>query len=322
MREQKDYQILLASIFFAGSSFFRLNGIIAFPIEIGIIIGFFVIKRIWRKKKISQRENQSGLFQLQIKKIIKTSILISIPWIVFIMVYLGYFAYYTGDPFTTYLSYEGQERWYDTSPSSILNFEGKDFENIKQFSQYLLPYQFPAVYDRIDENYESVLGGNWLGMISLVILSGICFLSLYTKNQRVIIFTFLILIVSTVWLLSTITLEERASYGIGVPPRYMIPFFILSSMMFGYLITSILKVEAHETSRLNKNLIKGLKIGFAGILVIFFIGAFYFSPPIQMLTDDKEFKNPITYVERYPVNSEGLVQNNVLLSRLDENGIN
>ena len=129
----------------------------------------------------------------------------------------------------TYLHYGGFK--------SLIEFENKDFENVKQYGKYLLPYIFVGVYDNIENNFENILGQNWLGVISLIILSLIFIFSYKSKNKKLEMFVMILLIFSTIWFYASITSEERAEKG--VPGRYVLPVFVLSSMIFGYGIERI-----------------------------------------------------------------------------------
>ena len=201
------------------------------------------------------------------------------------------------------------QKYYDTSISGILKFEQKDFENIKQFSKYLLPYQITAIYNNSSENYDEILGSNWLGfvsLISLLLISGIAF---FTKDKRLEIFVLIVFVLGTVWFFSSVTTESRAEHG--VPGRYMLPVFILSSMIFGYFIQKIIRKQIVT----QKLLFKILKISLITTLGIFFILAFYYSNPIQIISEEGlNFKNPEKFIERYPLELEGLNKESIVVT--------
>jgi len=51
---------------------------------------------------------------------------------------------------------------------------------------------------------------------------------------------------------------------------------------------------------------------------LFFIAAFYFTPPIQFFVEENTFKNPIEKANRYPLDTTGLSEKRVILSRITE----
>jgi len=177
----------------------------------------------------------------------------------------------------------------------------------------LLPYQIPAIYNSSDENFDNILGNNWIGLIPIGSLLGITAISFYTKNKRTEIFVLMIFILSIVWFFSSITTEYRAEQG--VPGRYMLPAFILSSMIFGYFLQNIIKKEINKEKTILKILIKFSKVIVIVILGIFFILAFYFSNPVQIIMEEGwQFKNPEEFAKRYPLSLEGLTEDSVVVT--------
>lgn len=325
VRSMKNYHILLSSLFFVGSTFIRLNGVVGFPIEIIIVLGFFVFQFVRRKQKnmnFNWKKSSSKIsFRFSKKNVLIFSSMLLIPWIVFSAHFVLYNDYFFGDPNFNYISDGDKEhRWYDTRLSSLVKFENEDYENLKAYSKYLLPYQFPALHNRVDQNFDDVLGDNWLGIISLLVLFTTLIVSLSTKNSRIVIISFLILIIAFVWFYSAITTAERASFGIA--GRYMLPIFAFSSMMIGFLIISILKIKSKNYPKISRNVIIGLKIVFVGIIVIFFITAFYFSPSVQIIMSEGfKFNDPQKFSERYPLDLEGLTENSVIVNLADSRAI-
>lgn len=316
LRSRSDYNLLLSSIFFVVSTSIRINGAIAFPVEMLIVGGYFLARTVKDEKLKFSNNNRVGHYsilflKLMKKKTLKTSVMIFIPWFIFFVSYLIYQDYYFGDPLANYGSIAEFEE-YETSTSALITFETEDFENIKQYSKYLLPYQLPATYNRSDQNFDDILGDNWLGIISLVVLSSTLVLSIYTKNHRIEMIVFFLLIASTVWFYSSITTEERAERGVA--GRYMIPIFSLSSMMIAYLIQKIL-AAGNEATTFFRKVTRNLKFPLVGVLIIFFIGAFYFSPSVQAFKNEGwKFNDPREFASRYPLNPEGLSEKSVILA--------
>jgi len=318
-KTKKNHYLLLSTIIFTLSTWIRLNGLIALPLEIFVISMYFLFPILTEKKSLTyvnntkiQNNSQQIIKKLKNKKLLKVFLIIIIPWSFFLISHIIYYEYNFGDPLTNYGA-EKEFTNYDTSISSIFEFEYKDYENVKQYSKYLLPYQIPAIYNSSDANFDNVLGNNWIGLIPIGSLLAITTISFYTKDKRTEIFVLMMFILSIVWFFSSITTEYRAEQG--VPGRYMLPAFILSSMIFGYFLQKIIKKEISEGKPILKILIKFSKIILIVILGVFFILAFYFSNPIQIIIEEGwQFKNPEEFVKRYPLSLEGLTEDSVIVT--------
>ena len=86
----------------------------------------------------------------------------------------------------------------------------------------------------MDDNYESILGQNWIGIIPLITFGLIAIFSYKSKNKKLEIFVILLLLFGIVWFYSSITSEYLAEGG--VPGRFVLPSFVLSAMIFGYAV--------------------------------------------------------------------------------------
>jgi len=317
LRHKRDRTVLLASTFFAVCAAIRTTGMIIFPIEIVLIVSYFVIQTIRQKKQdiVLDQKNVASYYsrmfftKLMKKTNIKIFAFILIPWVVFFIFYMVYYNYYFGNPLTNYGEVINLKS-YETSTSALVTVKNEDVENVKQYSKYLLPYQIPAIHNRLDQNLDDVLGNNWIGIIVLFVLFIALLVSLRAKNKRVEMLVFLLLIVTTVWFYSSITTEARALSG--VPGRYMIPVFTLSSMIYGFLLMEFLKWSLYGR-QLYKRSLKPLKITVIVTVALFFIFAFYFSNPIQIIADQGlNFKDPHAYASRYPLDMEGLSKDSII----------
>lgn len=319
LKTKNNYFLLLSTIIFTLSTWIRLNGLIALPLEIVIISIYFFLQILLQNKsliKINKFENKSQQIIKKIKNrnVLKIFLIIVITWSFFLISHTIYYEYNFGSPLANYGDVKKLKN-YDTSISDIFKFESKDYENIKQFSKYLLPYQIPAVYNNLDENFENIMGKNWIGLISIGSLLSIMAISLLTKDKRTEILTLIIFIGSIVWFFSSITTEYRAEQG--VPGRYMLPAFVLSTMIFGYFFQKIIKTSINEQRVILKKVIKISKIILILILGIFFILAFYFSNPIQIIEEEGwQFKNPEEFIKKYPLSLEGLTEDSVLVTMM------
>ena len=319
LKTKNNYFSLLSTIIFTLSTWFRLNGLIALPLEIGIISIYF-ISLILIEKKSSMNKNKIKSKSQQItkkiknKKVLKIFLIIIISWSFFLISHTIYYEYNFGSPLANYGDVKKFKN-YDTSISDIFKFESKDYENIKQFSKYLLPYQIPAVYNNLDENFENTIGKNWIGLISIGSLLSIMVISLLTKDKRTEILTLIIFICSIVWFFSSITTEYRAEQG--VPGRYMLPAFVLSTMIFGYFLQKIIEISINKNKVILKRLVRFSKINLIIILGVFFILAFYFSNPVQIIIEEGwQFKNPEEFSKKYPLNLEGLSNDSVVITMI------
>lgn len=324
LKSKKNLDLLITTSVFTLATWFRLNGLVAFPLEIFVILICFLFQ-VLKKEKYSYMINTDDSFEttnsfriilkkIKSKKTLKMLIILLIPWFIFLSSHTVYHEYNFGDPLTNYGAEQGFTN-YDSSLSAVFKFEYKDYENIKQYSKYLLPYQIPAIYNSSDANFDNVLGNNWIGLISIGSLLAITTISFYTKDKRTEIFVLMMFILGIVWFFSSITLEHRAERG--VPGRYMLPAFILSSMIFGYFLQKIIKKEVSKEKPILKILIKFSKIILIVILGIFFILAFYFSNPIQIIIEEGwNFKNPEELVKRYPLSLEGLTEDSVIVTNV------
>ena len=304
-RNNQSYLILIASAFFAFSSTVRLSGIILFPIEF-FILTIFIINNYLKTKKIKNEENMKNIN----KKIILLPLAI-IPWVVFFLIFAYGNIATTGEPFVTYGTLNaGHNVSFESSPSALITFEQIDFENIKQYSKYLLPYIFAGVFNNIDNNFENILGEHWIGLIPLIILSLIFISSYKLKKKKLELFVMILLIFGTVWVYSSITSEELGE--IGVPGRYVLPAFVLSSMIFGYAIEQIFS----KIRKKNGLKPKILQLSLVSVLLVFVIISFYFTPAITMLEQDNYFKNPFDYEREFPLKENGINEKSILVTAM------
>ena len=321
LKTKKQKLLLLSSSLFTLLTWIKFSGLINLPLEIFVVCAFFIFVTLREKKDLikTNRNKIQSYFYLINKKIInktflKIFLVIIISWSFFLISNTIYFEYNFSDPLLNYGDVKELKN-YDTSLPSIFAFEYKDFENIKQYSKYLLPYQIPAIYNSANENFEDILGNNWIGLIAIILLLVIATISFYSKDKRTEVFVLMVFILGFVSFFSLITTEHRAEQGVA--GRYMLPAFVLSSMIFGYFIQKIIKKENTNTKEIVKNIIKIFKVILLIIVGIFFIFAFYFSNPVQIIIDDGiNFNNPEEFANRYPISSEGLNKNDVIVTNM------
>jgi hypothetical protein len=318
-RTNNNYYVLGVSTFFVVATLIRSNGIIYFPIELTLLLGFFIILQFKSKIPLSKINLNFIIFQkyqlINSRKLAKIFVLALIPWILFFVFYFSYHAYFFDDPLTNRVVLRQGVENTDVKLNSLLIINEKNYENVKQYSKYILPYQFPRIVDTSPTLFSNVnhsLGENWLGLFAFSSLSFFLFFSIWQKNNRLSMIIFSAMIFLTIWGFSSITTESRALKG--VPGRYMFPAFSLYYMILGIMIVNFIKYSNFK-KQIYFKIFTGFKIIFILILTIFFLSAFNFSPPIQAIYDNEfHIQNPIIFDERYPLDKEGLSSNDVLIS--------
>jgi len=302
-RTNQSYLILIASTFFVFSTTVRLSGIISFPSEF-FILTVFIINHYLTNKKIKKKRSN----RIRNKNSIAFS-LAAVPWIIFFLFFVYGNISNFGEPVVIYGTLnEGYFKYFDEpSPLTLIEFEKSDFENVKEYSKYLLPYIFAGAFNNIDDNGENILGQNWIGFIPLIIL-GLIFISSYkSKNKKLEVFVIILLVFGTIWFYSSITSEELAG---KVPGRYVLPAFVLSSMVFGYAIEQIF------SNIRKKNGIKPkiFQLSLVSVLFLFVVISYNFTPAITMIEQDGYFKNPFDYKREFPLKENGINENSILVT--------
>ena len=88
-------------------------------------------------------------------------------------------------------------------------------------------------------------------------------------------------------------------------------------MIFGYFLQKIIKVSINKNKVILKRLVRFSKINLIIILGVFFILAFYFSNPVQIIIEEGwQFKNPEEFSKKYPLNLEGLSNDSVVITMI------
>jgi len=310
LKTGNENKIFLASSFFVIASLIKYPAMIYLPLEVVIIAIYFIVQvrrnRITVGKSGNPNALQKTLFTINRKKLLKISIFVIIPWIVFFGFWLSFNDYFFGDPTTTYFAVlTGEANSQTSRMQSLLVLEQRDYDQFKDYGKYLLPYQISAAYNRMNDNLDDTLGSNWPGLIIIPLFLIALLLSFKTRSHRIELLVFIFFISGTVVFYSGQTPEERAE--LGLPARYMFPVIPLAFLIWSYMI-----VQGLEKLRTYKN-IKQLKF-FAVVLIGgFFIVAFSFTPPIQSFVGGGNFTNPLEASERYPLDTENISSKSILL---------
>jgi len=317
--EAKEKFVLLCSILFVASSFVRYNGIIFFPIEVLLVVGYFVYQGLIKKENQLNSKNYKLInkikFSLTLTKIFKISTFILVPWLVVFLFMFSYNFYYFGDPFTNYyevadvpgkvgrvalggITIPGTDE--PELFSSLVTFDSYRFEWMNFYSASILPdvlkfflqsFSTLKVGDNLDANFG-------IGIISILILISAIIISHFTKKKRIeiivlFIFTICFLLFFSSYYLTNINLSER----------WVVAALPLSFMLFGFIIHQIWKNTLGRIL-INKPKIffKSIKYGFVIGLILFAVVTFYDNQYTQKFVESGiTFNNPIEMTNRFPL---------------------
>ena len=307
LKDPDQTKIFIASTFFVFATLMRVNGIIIFPIEIIIFSLYFIVN-----KKSIKKLNFKHI-QLPTKKLYLFVLFMLVPWIIFFSFYFGYNQIFFDDPLTNYaIEQRGYENT-DAKLTSLFLIEDKHFENLKQYSKYLLPYQFSAMEKQLFDQFNNIFGTFWLGLLSLGVLFSSLIVAFKIKSHRIELLVFTALILGTLWFFASVTSEDRATFG--VPGRYILPVSTVFYMILGFLLVTIFTKLNNFRNFTSGNTGKFLQISMIVGLGLFFFAAMYFTPPSELIkTNSLEIKNPILLAQDHPPDREGLTDTSVIIS--------
>ena len=256
----KNTSILFSSIFFVLATLTRISGVIYFPVELAII-GILILFSFVKKTDVSKK---SLFVQNSLKNNSKIILYAVIPWIIFLMFWFVYNDSFQGD------SLEDQRKdiqhGEDRKLSSLVSLESKNFENVKRYSKYLLPYQFPAIYNNLENPLDDELSKEWLGLLAFVSVIIMILISIVFKIKRLEIITLCLFMLCTIWFYSSVTTDARGE--IGVPGRYMIPAFTLFYIILSFYIVNLFNWK-NKTSVISGSS-KIIKILILSVFITFF----------------------------------------------------
>ncbi len=301
LRNKKNLYIFLCSSFFSICALFRLTGVISFPIELSLIIGYIIITGvIFRKNKFIEKKILKNLKQIIFTKnfVIKSSLFI-IPWILFFIFLFSFNTYFFGDPFTTYNDVSPYEKKLkESSRLSFFTFDQDRFEWIKFYLTGFIPDEILQKVQHIssdDHSWNFKL--NWMGGISLLIFVSGLVIAVKEKTNRSDIIILILFALSFPLIYSLDTLHDNEYFetdpSFKTGERYMIPSYIMLSLIFGFIIQKIWDIcfKNNSTFSLKKSL--AFKSIFIVIFFTFFLFSFYDSlPGISLSTQHLLLKNP------------------------------
>lgn len=330
LEEKRFSNLFISSMLLSLSGFIRLNGVIYLPIEI-ILIGTVLIFELFKKKgiRLGKQEQNSTVLTFTSKNFIKISFFIIGPWLIFILFFASFNNYYFGNATTTFYNIP-DDPWDRPGTGSYLSiFEPKseNFELIKKYSNFVLPYpiykietlDFEKIQEERDDPFTSsmvilfsdLVNQNNLGLLTFIILAITILFSFYQKTKIPIILIFSLIVLSSIlfWSAGHVSFGRDSVFG-----RYLIATFPFFSILLSFVIVNFLKINTKEFKRSSRLLTKSFKIFVSLILIFFLIIAFYNSAPAQILKDEElEFSDPIIAAKYYPLDKEGLDKNSIIL---------
>jgi len=332
-RNKDETLILLSSSFLVTSAFIRTSGIISFPIEIFLVLGFLffpIISKSYINTKskttfdsfyISYRKNQ--------KKIFRIIFFMSVPWIFFFLFTAVYNSYYFGDPFLGSIEAKPTSENMFSIKTALNNLSLDFFKWSEYHTGLLLPDKLLSILppeirgvNAVPKEYTGA------GIISLLILFSAFIVSFLIKNKRPEIIIFCLFIFGTLsfysiaWMSLIPSLEEYGPRSLTFYPssaiRYMIPAFPLFYMLLGFIMLKIWKINTETILNIHfKNFAKILKFGFLALVISFLATSFYDSTALQGLIKNG-FINPQQELEKhFPLDLEGLPEKSVIVGADD-----
>jgi len=316
LREKKNSFILFSTLFFVTSGFIRLSGSIFLPIEISIIIGYFVYEAIYDKKKNLGLKN---LNKAKHFKFFKIGIIIAIPWIVFILFWFSFNTYYFGDPLTTYQDARIATKNLESGKSFATFFEidSKFFEYAKFYSMSLLPDNIrQSLMDNIKTPETDQFDNNWMGLFSLLVFLPALIIVFYDKSKRKEIIIFYIFIVGWISFYSSNYIAPPIENHVNtfLRDRSMIPILPLFFMLFGLVIVRISRINYKNLNHFPKLADKSFRIVFIIFVSILLLSSLSMSHSAAEIINQKmTIRDPYVLAERYPPDREGLPEKSVIV---------
>jgi len=323
-KDKKDTSILLCSIFFATGTLIRLNGIITFPLEILLVLGYFGFH------EYSQRKNESKNSLFFMKKIfskiiqkdfLKKTLLLFIPWLIFLGFYMSFNQYYYGDPFTDYFDERPRTLDFETdSKMSFFKFDSWRFTWLNFYSVGFLPDIFKDFIFNLIPGIRDNLGGNPVGILSFLILFSTLVISLYYKQKRKEVLVFTVFILGIILFFSSGFLHTSNLNAENYQPtlfsrdRYMIPVLPLYFMIFSLFIFLIWKVFLNRIISPSKKFYNSYRNGILLVATVFMIITLFYSTPVQKAWNiGINVNDPNWSIQRFPLDSEGFSEEDSII---------
>ena len=154
---------------------------------------------------------------------------------------------------------------------------------------------------------------NWTSTFSFLIMGVALAISIYDKRKRMEVIVLISFVIGTLLFFSSSYVAGSTSPDIK--ERYMISSFLLSMMLFAFIMRRVLTINFINLrhSKIIK-VLKGSKVVFFFILILFLITSFYYSTPGQAsLMGKSAFNDPSLYASYYPINKEGMSDKRIII---------
>lgn len=325
---KKHKLLFFSSLFFMSTVFFRLNGIIIFPVEIGIIAGYFIIKYFYQLKNKDKNETKT-LHQAKEKKnknILKILVCILIPWTVFFGFFMIFNDYYFDDPTTSiYTATDNPRITLESEQDTKYTF---DIERIKKYLNHFLPYPINRIGDITNNetnvvnefalpNFLNIFSNYHLGIITLMIMIISIIYTIKKKENRTLVISSSLFILFFILFYSFEPIAETRQ-GSG---RDILPTIPLFYMMLSYVIVKIIK-NSSNYSKKGRILSYFPRIGAILFLILIIPIAFFFADYSQILKNEGlVFKNPNNFYDKFPVDFEGIPKESVIVTYFQKGSV-
>jgi len=328
-RNKDETLILLSSAFLVTSALIRPNGVISFPVELFLVIGFLFLPIISKSHSNIKSKATSDSFYIYYKKnqkkILRIIFFMSVPWIFFFLFNAAYNSYQFGDPSLSITEVKPPTGNLHNVKNAFNNLSLDFFQWIQYHAALMLPEKLlehlPTETD--DKKNLYLMNDRWVGTISLLILFSAFLVSFLTKEKRseIIILVLFIFGISAFYSMAWISLiPSLDEYGPtdlvftqASAIRFMIPAFPLFYMLFGFLMFKIWSVNTETILNIHfKTLAKILKFGFLVFVISFLVASFYDSSVLQGIINNN-FVNPQEELEKhFPIDLEGLPEKKII----------
>jgi len=256
-----------------------MNGVILFPAELILVAIFFIKTYYLRNSKIIdqhstkfQSKNLNSkevsikninvisnlISSKETKRIIKTVTLLMIPWIIVILIITSYNSYFFGDPFTNYAAELFPQIKNNNFFESFFIFDSDRFDWIKFYSMGLFPEDLRNYLREIVQPTDRrFIDENWVSAIVYSMLFAPLAISLYFKRNRTEVITILFIIFTFILFSSSNYLirsyDDAYTVTRDIQERYMIPSFVLFSILLGFLVSCIFKSKPKKNVHSKQN---------------------------------------------------------------------
>jgi len=333
---KKDYRyVLLCSTFFSISTLIRINGIAFFPAEIFILLVFFVApylkeSNIFNRNKNNSRVNikEKILLKSNFKIFLKISSALLTPWIIFLVFWLSFNAYYFEDPGTSYrdqvrASTADIEEEYQlkSSNNSIEDMPRNEFQRLQLVQYYSVPllpdplYFFSVIMS--DTDLEQWRSDIWISYITFSILALALIFSFYFKikaKETLILLFFIITVIA--FYSSPIVAGDPLAVNLSehANSRYMIPVSLLSYTLIGFIVVEGWRKCFPKNHKLYEKILHPIKKIYLIMIIVFFLALIVTMPSIQdFYQTGFHFNNPFDGVTSF-YNLEQLPENSLIVS--------